>query len=93
MAPILAGKRVANAGKMGGSGEIEVFGEETEIGGVAGSPADGDDDGESRGEDEDGEGKQTNQNVPQEAVFHCGWLHVSLPRNQREERRKCRSRV
>lgn len=59
-APVHAGIRIFGVGDAGGGGESEVVGEEAEIGGVAGSAADGDDDGESRGEDEDGEGEETN---------------------------------
>jgi len=56
-APVLAGKQISGIGGTGGGGETEVFGEEAEIGGFAGPAANGDDDGESRGEDEDGEGE------------------------------------
>jgi len=34
-APILAGEWITGGGEMRGGGELEIFGEETEIGGVA----------------------------------------------------------
>lgn len=56
-APVPAGKRISSVGGVGGGGETEVFGEEAEIGGFAGPATNGDADGESCGEDEDGEGE------------------------------------
>jgi len=86
-APVLAGKRISGVGDAGGGGESEVFGEEAEVGGVVGSATDGDDDGEPRGEVEDGEGEETNHNVPQGAVFRCGWFHGLLRCNHGRRRK------